>query len=101
MRLPNNCDSVASILKNQQKLIQAKHAGQSIFIDSEKLLASLQNLTDRFQAEAEKQAAMARAREAEMVALVQENRAKVVEAEAAVPLAIAEAFLLRADELIE
>jgi uncharacterized protein YqfA (UPF0365 family) len=46
----------------------------------------------RFQAEAEKQAAMARAREAEMVALVQENRAKVVEAEAAVPLAIAEAF---------
>jgi GAF domain-containing protein len=47
-------DSVASILKNQQKLIQAKRAGQSIFIDSEKLLASLQNLTDRFQAEAEK-----------------------------------------------
>src|SRR6516165_375910 len=47
-------DSVASILKNQQKLIQAKHAGQSIFIDSEKLLASLQNLTDRFQAEAER-----------------------------------------------
>jgi len=46
----------------------------------------------RFQAEAEKRAAMARAREAEMVALVQENRAKVVEAEAEVPRAIAEAF---------
>ncbi|MGQ9650422.1 MAG: flotillin-like protein FloA [Phycisphaerae bacterium] len=46
----------------------------------------------RFQAEAEKRAAMARAREAEMRALVEENRAKVVEAEATVPLAIAEAF---------
>ncbi len=46
----------------------------------------------RFQAEAEKRAAMARAREAEMTALVEENRAKVVEAEATVPLAIAEAF---------
>jgi uncharacterized protein YqfA (UPF0365 family) len=46
----------------------------------------------RFQAEAEKRAAMARAREAEMAALVVENRAKVVEAEAQVPLAIAEAF---------
>ncbi len=37
-------------------------------------------------------AAMARAREAEMQALVQENRAQVVEAEASIPLAIAEAF---------
>jgi len=46
----------------------------------------------RFQAEAEQRAAMARAREAEMSALVQENRAKVVEAEAAVPFAIAGAF---------
>jgi len=46
----------------------------------------------RFQAEAEKRAAMARAREAEMTALVEENRAKVVEAEATVPLAIAESF---------
>ena len=46
----------------------------------------------RFQAEAEKRAAMARAREAEMQALVQENRAKVVEAEASIPLAISEAF---------
>jgi len=46
----------------------------------------------RFQAEAEKRAAMARAREAEMSALVEENRAKVVEAEATVPLAMAEAF---------
>jgi uncharacterized protein YqfA (UPF0365 family) len=46
----------------------------------------------RFQAEAEKRAAMARAREAEMTALVAENRAKVVENEAQVPLAIASAF---------
>jgi len=46
----------------------------------------------RFQAEAEKRAAMARAREAEMSALVEENRAKVVEAEATIPLAISEAF---------
>jgi len=46
----------------------------------------------RFQAEAEKRAAMARAREAEMAALVRENRAKVVEAEAQIPLAMAEAF---------
>jgi uncharacterized protein YqfA (UPF0365 family) len=46
----------------------------------------------RFQAEAEKRAAMARAREAEMSALVEENRAKVVEAEAQIPKAIAEAF---------
>jgi uncharacterized protein YqfA (UPF0365 family) len=46
----------------------------------------------RFQAEAEKRAAMARAREAEMLALVQENRAKVVEAEASIPMAISEAF---------
>jgi len=35
---------------------------------------------------------MALAREAEMKALVQENRAKVVEAEAQVPLAMADAF---------
>ncbi len=46
----------------------------------------------RFQAEAEKRAAMARAREAEMVALVAENRAKVVANEAQVPSALAEAF---------
>ncbi len=46
----------------------------------------------RFQAEAEKRAAMARALEAEMRARVEENRAKVVEAEAQVPLAMAEAF---------
>ena len=46
----------------------------------------------RFQAEAEKRAAMARAREAEMAALVVENRAKVVENEAQIPLAMAEAF---------
>lgn len=46
----------------------------------------------RFQAEAEKRAAMARAREAEMSALVEENRAKVVEAEAQIPLAMSEAF---------
>ncbi len=46
----------------------------------------------RFQAEAEKRAAMARAREAEMAALVVENRAKVVENEAQIPLAMADAF---------
>lgn len=46
----------------------------------------------RFQAEAEKRRALAVAREAEMIATVQENRAKVVEAEAQVPLAMAEAF---------
>jgi uncharacterized protein YqfA (UPF0365 family) len=44
------------------------------------------------QAEAEGRRAMAVAREQEMTALVQENRAKVVLAEAEVPLAIAEAF---------
>lgn len=46
----------------------------------------------RFQAEAEKRRALAIAREAEMRAAVQENRAKVVEAEAQIPLAMAEAF---------
>ncbi len=46
----------------------------------------------RFQAEAEKRRALAVAREAEMSAAVEENRAKVVEAEAQVPLAMAEAF---------
>ena len=44
------------------------------------------------QAEAEKRRAAAVAREQEMMAAVQENRAKVVEAEAQVPLAIAQAF---------
>jgi uncharacterized protein YqfA (UPF0365 family) len=44
------------------------------------------------QAEAERQRAMAVAREQEMIALVQENRAKVVLAEAEIPLAIAHAF---------
>ena len=44
------------------------------------------------QAEAEKRAAMARALEQEMRARVEENRAKVVEAEAQVPQAIADAF---------
>lgn len=46
----------------------------------------------RFQAEAEKRRALAIAREAEMRAAVQENRAKVVEAEAQIPLAMAESF---------
>ncbi len=46
----------------------------------------------RFQAEAEKRRAAARAREQEMLALVQENRAKVVLAEAEIPKAIAAAF---------
>ncbi|QDU24283.1 SigmaW regulon antibacterial [Urbifossiella limnaea] len=44
------------------------------------------------QAEAEKRRAAAVAREQEMRALVEENRAKVVEAEAQVPQAISEAF---------
>ncbi len=44
------------------------------------------------QAEAEKRRAAAVAREQEMLAEVQENRAKVVAAEAQVPLAISEAF---------
>jgi uncharacterized protein YqfA (UPF0365 family) len=46
----------------------------------------------RFQAEAEKRRAMAVAREAEMSAQVEENRAKVVLAEAEVPKAMADAF---------
>jgi uncharacterized protein YqfA (UPF0365 family) len=46
----------------------------------------------RFQAEAEKRRAAAQALEQEMIARVQENRAKVVLAEAEIPLAIAEAF---------
>jgi len=46
----------------------------------------------RFQAEAEKRAAMARAQEAENRALIELNRAKVVENEAKVPLAVATAF---------
>jgi len=45
-----------------------------------------------FLAEAEKRRAAAAAREQEMVALVQENRAKVVLAEAEVPKAMADAF---------
>ena len=44
------------------------------------------------QAEAEKRRAAAVAREQEMRALVEENRAKVVEAEAEVPKAVSEAF---------
>lgn len=44
------------------------------------------------QARAEERRAMARAREAEMLAQVQEMRARVVQAEAEVPLAMAEAF---------
>ncbi len=44
------------------------------------------------QAKAEERRAEARAREQEMVALIQENRAKVVLAEAEVPRAVAEAF---------
>ncbi len=45
-----------------------------------------------FRAEAEKRRAAAAAREQEMLALVQENRAKVVLAEAEIPKAMAEAF---------
>ncbi len=46
----------------------------------------------RFQAEAEQRRAAARAREQEMVAEVQQNRAKVVLAEAEIPQAIAQSF---------
>jgi uncharacterized protein YqfA (UPF0365 family) len=46
----------------------------------------------RFQAEAEKRAALARALEQEFKATAQQNRAKVIEAEAQIPLAMAEAF---------
>lgn len=46
----------------------------------------------RFQAEAEQRRAAARALEQEMVAQVQENRAKVVLAEAEIPQAIAQSF---------
>jgi uncharacterized protein YqfA (UPF0365 family) len=46
----------------------------------------------RFQAEAEKRRALAKAVEQEMIARVQENRAKVVLAEAEIPKAISEAF---------
>ena len=46
----------------------------------------------RFQAVAEQRRAAARAREQEMTALVEENRAKVVLAEAEIPKAIASAF---------
>lgn len=46
----------------------------------------------RFQAEAEQRRAAAEAREQEMIAAVQENRAKVVLAEAEIPQAIAAAF---------
>lgn len=46
----------------------------------------------RYQAEAEKRAAMARAQEAENLALIEFNRARVVENEAEVPKAMAEAF---------
>ncbi len=46
----------------------------------------------RFQAEAEKRRAAAQALEQENIAKVQENRAKVILAEAEIPLAIAEAF---------
>lgn len=46
----------------------------------------------RFQAEAEKRRALAVAQEQEFKATAQQNRAKVIEAEAQVPLAMAEAF---------
>ncbi len=46
----------------------------------------------RFQAEAEKRRALAKAVEQEMIARVQENRAKVVLAEAEIPKAISDAF---------
>lgn len=63
-------------------------ANVGAFLDTERALADKQQR----QAEAEGKRAMAIARETEMKALVEENRAKLVLAEAEVPLAIAESF---------
>ena len=55
-------------------------------------LAAVPAYRRRFQAEAEKRRALAVAQEQEFVATAQQNRAKVIEAEAQIPLAMAEAF---------
>jgi uncharacterized protein YqfA (UPF0365 family) len=66
----------------------ADKANVGAYLDTERALADKQQR----QAEAEGKRAMAIAREAEMLALVEENRAKLVSAEAQVPQAIADAF---------
>ncbi len=63
-------------------------ANVGAYLDTERALADKQQR----QAEAEGRRAMAIAREAEMNAMVEENRAKLVLAEAQVPQAIADAF---------
>jgi uncharacterized protein YqfA (UPF0365 family) len=63
-------------------------ANVGAYLDTERALADKQQR----QAEAEGKRAMAIAREAEMKALVEENKAKLVLAEAQVPQAIADAF---------
>lgn len=66
----------------------ADKANVGAYLDTERALADKQQR----QAEAEGRRAMAIAREAEMKAAVEENRAKLVLAEAQVPQAIADAF---------
>lgn len=66
----------------------ADKANVGAYLDTERALADKQQR----QAEAEGRRAMAIAREAEMRALVEENRAKLVLAEAEVPLAFADAL---------
>lgn len=66
----------------------ADKANVGAFLDTERALADKQQR----QAEAEGKRAMAIAREAEMRALVEENKAKLVLAEAQVPQAIADSF---------
>ncbi|MCZ6682007.1 MAG: flotillin-like protein FloA [Planctomycetota bacterium] len=66
----------------------ADKANVGAYLDTERALADKQQR----QAEAEGRRAMAVAREAEMRAAVEENRAKLVLAESEVPLAMADAF---------
>jgi len=66
----------------------AEKANVGAFLDTERAMADKQQR----QAEAEGRRAMAIAREAEMNAAVEENRAKLVLAEAEVPRAMADAF---------
>jgi len=66
----------------------ADKANVGAYLDTERALADKQQR----QAEAEGRRAMAIAKEAEMRAMVEENRAKLVLAEAEVPRAIADAF---------
>jgi uncharacterized protein YqfA (UPF0365 family) len=66
----------------------ADKANVGAYLDTDRALADKQQR----QAEAEGKRAMAIARESEMRALVEENRAKLVLAEAQVPQAIADSF---------